>query len=267
MFWRVFFLALVIDPTCSNQCSRGYPEMKLRGIKDTCQRIGNGTGFSSFKIRCHYYIQRYCTVWCRDFAYCLGQSVRWQEKCARRFNRLFRRGHWTNIKVHAEGIGTPYNIHVHFCGWEWSYKVYTIEIKLFDIATQDDEQQKGMDSPKEDILDSLRSITEHFTHETCSKSENKKDKIEDMFLELTSLETSLLEKAQLNFHRTTPEFNMRSVHVDVLVRKIFHQNESHHFHLEESKGQNFLSIPSKNLYNGLSIYFNISCFLIDSYFI
>ena len=38
--------------------------------------------------------------------------------------------------------------------------------------------------------------------------------------------------------------------LDVLVRKTFYQNGSHHFRLEEPNGENFLSIPSGNLDNG-----------------
>lgn len=77
-------------------------------------------------------------VWCRDFAYCLKQSVRWQGECARRFNRLYRRGHWTIIHADAAGNGTSYDIYVKFCGWERSYKVYTIKLMISDISTPED---------------------------------------------------------------------------------------------------------------------------------
>ncbi|XP_022808395.1 uncharacterized protein LOC111345379 [Stylophora pistillata] len=265
MFWKMFFLAFMIGH--SNQCFRDYAEMKLLGIKDTCQRIVNGTGRRWLKIRCHHYIRRYCTVWCRDFAHCLGQSFQWQQECARRFDKLYRWGQRTNIKTNAERDGASYNIDMRLCWWNFVYTIFSIKITLINSAVQGNgEQQKGDDLRKEDLLNSLRSITEHFTEEIRNKSENKLEKIEEMFLELTSLETSVLEKAQLNLNHTTHEFNMSSVHVDVLVRKIVHQNESHHFHLEEPKGENFLSIPPRNLYNGLNIYFNIPCFLIDYFF-
>ena len=46
-----------------------------------------------------------------------------------------------------------------------------------------------------------------------NKSQQKQEKIEEVFLELTSLETSLLEYGQYNLNRTTSEFNMSSIHM------------------------------------------------------
>ena len=48
---------------------------------------------------------------------------------------------------------------------------------------------------------------------------------------------------------------------DVLVRKSFYQNHSHHFRLDEPTGKNLLIIPSANLDNGLKIFFffNVRC--------
>ena len=46
-----------------------------------------------------------------------------------------------------------------------------------------------------------------------NKSQQKQEKIEEVFLELTSLETSLLEYGQYNLNRTTSEFNMNSIHM------------------------------------------------------
>ncbi|CAH3165280.1 unnamed protein product [Pocillopora meandrina] len=71
-----------------------------------------------------------------------------------------------------------------------------------------------------------------------------------MFFELTTLETFVLETAQLKLNHTTSELNMSSNYANVLVRKTFYQNESRHFHLDEPHGENFLSIPPGNLDNG-----------------
>ena len=46
-----------------------------------------------------------------------------------------------------------------------------------------------------------------------NKSQQKQEKIEEVFLELTSLETSLLEYGQYNLNRTPSEFNMSSIHM------------------------------------------------------
>ena len=51
------------------------------------------------------------------------------------------------------------------------------------------------------------------TEEMLNKSQQKQEKIEEVFLELTSLETSLLEYGQYNLNRTTSEFNMSSIHM------------------------------------------------------
>ena len=60
------------------------------------------------------------------------------------------------------------------------------------------------------MLSSLKSVTEYYSDEIRNKSEDKKEKIEEMFFEL--LETSLLETAQLKFNHTTSEFNMSSIY-------------------------------------------------------
>lgn len=112
---------------------------------------------------------------------------------------------------------------------------------------------------KEDIFNSLNTNLQRLTKEIRNKSQLKQEEIEKVFLELTSLETSLLEYGQYNLNRTTSELNMSSIHMDVLVRKTFHQNHSHHFRLEEPTGKNLLIIPSANLDNGLKIYFFLMC--------
>ena len=62
------------------------------------------------------------------------------------------------------------------------------------------------------MLSSLKSVTEFYSDEIRNKSEDKKEKIEEMFFELTTLEISLLETAQLKFNHTTSEFNMSSIY-------------------------------------------------------
>ncbi|XP_066023885.1 adhesion G protein-coupled receptor L4 isoform X2 [Pocillopora verrucosa] len=242
MFWIMVFLALMVGH--SNQCSRKHAEMKVSWIKDNCSRIDDITGEPSLKIKCR---RGNCAEWCETFADCLQQSIEWRKKCTRRFKKLFRGHRRTKIKVKTRGNQSSYNIDVKFCGWKGRYQVY----KLSNGASQENgDLQEGENLRKEYLLSSLKSVTEYYSDEIRNKSEDKKEKIEEMFFELTTLETSLLETAQLKFNHTTSEFNMSSIYADVLVRKTFYQNESHHFRLEEPNGENFLSIPSGNLDNG-----------------
>nr|XP_058964843.1 adhesion G protein-coupled receptor L4-like isoform X2 [Pocillopora verrucosa] len=244
MFRITVFLALMVGH--SNQCSRKHPEMKLSRIKDNCPRVDDITKEPPLKIKCR---RGNCAEWCETFGDCLQQSFEWRKKCARKFKKLFRGHRRTKIKVNARGNQSSYNIDVKFCGWKSRYKVYTI--KLLDSVSQENgDLQEGENLRKEYLLSSLKSVTEYYSDEIRNKSEDKKEKIEEMFFELTTLETSLLETAQLKFNHTTSEFNMSSIYADVLVRKTFYQNESHHFRLEEPNGENFLSIPSGNLDNG-----------------
>ncbi|XP_066023882.1 adhesion G-protein coupled receptor D1-like [Pocillopora verrucosa] len=242
MFWIMVFLALMVGH--SNQCSRKHAEMKVSGIKDNCSRVDDITKEPPLKIKCR---RGNCAEWCETFGDCLQQSCEWRKKCARKFKKLFRGHRRTKIKVNARGNQSSYNIDVKFCGWKGRYQVY----KLSDSASQENSDlQEGENLRKEYLLSSLKSVTEFYSDEIRNKSEDKKEKIEEMFFELTTLETSLLETAQLKFNHTTSEFNMSSIYADVLVRKTFYQNESHHFRLEEPNGENFLSIPSGNLDNG-----------------
>ena len=62
------------------------------------------------------------------------------------------------------------------------------------------------------MLSSLKSVTEYYSDQIRNKSEDKKEKTEEMVFELNTLETSLLETAQLKFNHTTSEFNMSSIY-------------------------------------------------------
>ena len=62
------------------------------------------------------------------------------------------------------------------------------------------------------MLSSLKSVAEYYSAEIRNKSEDKKEKIEEMFFELTTLETFVLETAQLKLNHTTSELNMSSIY-------------------------------------------------------
>ena len=58
----------------------------------------------------------------------------------------------------------------------------------------------------------MKSVAEYYSAEIRNKSEDKKEKIEEMFFELTTLETFVLETAQLKLNHTTSELNMSSIY-------------------------------------------------------
>nr|XP_058964841.1 adhesion G-protein coupled receptor D1-like [Pocillopora verrucosa] len=245
MFWKILFLAFLIGH--SYQCPKNYGKLELKGVKDTCQRIENGTDPPWLRITCHLWCRWYCILtWCRDFAFCLKQSVDWQKECTWRINKLIWRSRSKNIKMESVNGGPSYSFDVQRC-----YKEIYINIRLFNGTMQGNGAKPGAESlRKEDIFNSSNTILQRLTKEIRNKSQLKQEEIEDVFLELTSLETSLLEYGQYNLNRTTSEFNMSSIHMDVLVRKISYRNHSHHFRLEEPTGENLLIIPSANLDNG-----------------
>ena len=99
--------------------------MEISRIKDeNCLSINEITQEPPLKIKC---LKGNCTLWCEKFARCLHQSDKWQKKCARKFQKLFRGHRRTKIKVHAKENQSSLQIRVKFCEWKSRYKVYTIE--------------------------------------------------------------------------------------------------------------------------------------------
>ena len=125
-----YFLSNLLFNPClfsgqSNQCSREYLEVELSRIKDeNCPSINEITQEPPLKIKC---LKGNCTLRCEKFARCLHQSDKWQKKCARKFQKLFRGHRRTKIKVHAKENQSSLQIRVKFCEWKSRYKVYTIE--------------------------------------------------------------------------------------------------------------------------------------------
>ena len=58
----------------------------------------------------------------------------------------------------------------------------------------------------------MKSVAVYYSDEIRNKSEDKKVKIEEMFFELTTLETSVLETAQLKLNHSASEFTMSSIY-------------------------------------------------------
>ena len=58
----------------------------------------------------------------------------------------------------------------------------------------------------------MKSVAEYYSDEISNKSEDKKEKIEEMLFELTTLETSVLETAQFKLNHLTSEFTMSSIY-------------------------------------------------------
>ena len=114
--------------------------MELKGVQDTCQRIENGTDPPWLKIDCHH-LPRWCCIltWCRDFAFCLKQSVDWQEKCAW---RIYKR-RLTNIIVDSITNGLSYRFDVQYCyGNLWKRTYTIIKITPFNSSLQGNGKQK-----------------------------------------------------------------------------------------------------------------------------
>ena len=109
--------------------------MKLKGVQDTCQRIENGTDPPWLRINSHYLCRRYCILtWCRDFAFCLKQSVGWGEECTQRIFFLWR-GRSINSKVESVSDGPSYSFDVQKCYKRLGWQIY-INIRLLKGTVQ-----------------------------------------------------------------------------------------------------------------------------------
>ena len=107
--------------------------MELKGVQDTCQRIENGTDPLWLRISCPYLHRRYCILtWCRDFAFCLKQSIDWQEECSQ---RIYER-RLTNINVDSVGNGPSYSFDVERCSKPWRWLIY-VKIRLINGTLQE----------------------------------------------------------------------------------------------------------------------------------
>ncbi|XP_022793693.1 adhesion G-protein coupled receptor D1-like isoform X2 [Stylophora pistillata] len=75
------------------------------------------------------------------------------------------------------------------------------------------------------------------------------EKIERALLSVTDLEEFIGKYSQHHLNETAPKIYIRCEHADILVRKIFNENESD-VQLGDDKGENSLSLPTAGLDNG-----------------
>ena len=116
----------------SYQCPKNYGKLELKGEKDTCQRIENGTDPPWLRTTCHLWCRWYCILtWCRDLAFCLKQSVDWKKECTWKINKLIWRSRSKNVKMESVNGGPSYSFDVQRC-----YKEIYINIRLFNGTMQ-----------------------------------------------------------------------------------------------------------------------------------
>ena len=110
--------------------------MELKRVQDTCQQIENGTDPPWLRINYHHTCDWYCIrTWCRDFAFCLKQSVHWQEECTWRIYKLIWRSRSINRKVESVSNGPSYSFDVQRCYKHFKLRIY-INIKLLNGTVQ-----------------------------------------------------------------------------------------------------------------------------------
>ena len=136
-FWPAWLLS-----GHSYQCPKNYGKLELKGVKDTCQRIENGTDPPWLRITCHLWYswyRWYCILtWCRDFAFCLKQSVHWQEECTRRIDKFIWGSRSKNIKMESVNGGPSYSFDFQRC-----YGQIYINIRLFNGTMQGNGMYRG----------------------------------------------------------------------------------------------------------------------------
>jgi len=161
-------------------------------------------------------------------------------------------------------------------GWWWNGydKIYTINITEHKNGSGNRENESlpeidnKFDDDEDDLLtEMMKSVQQRdsgqgavglfdariqqYLNESFSAGRNmtQQEKMREVYLASIALEQFMLEFAQYHLNHTTPQIELNSKHVDLQLRRISYQNESQ-FHLQETKGQNFVRIPAENFHNG-----------------
>ncbi|XP_066023897.1 adhesion G protein-coupled receptor L4-like [Pocillopora verrucosa] len=244
LFWRMVFLAPAVASTAmptsaqDGHCSRpndtvGPPELSRSDYQQQVEEICQDW----HRMKCGNETPRYidsdcCISWCEQLTSFFSQASSWKDHCFKiwrcRKNEKARMK-FSMILTNTTDSSCLGRIKVKQCG-----KLKFPAIKLTPSS----------ESPGRKLVDTILK-------EVMSSSGNKvtQEKMERTFLTVTDLEEFIGNYAQNRLNQTVTKIDIRGKHADILVRKIFHKNETG-VQFEDDKGANYVSLPVAGLDKG-----------------
>ncbi|XP_027056195.1 adhesion G-protein coupled receptor D1-like [Pocillopora damicornis] len=173
-----------------------------------------------------------CRSWCRQLASLFSQTSSWRDRCFKMW------GCRENEKARM-----PFSIILT----NTTDSSYLGRIKVEQCLTLNFPAIKL--TPSSEF--SNKKLVDTILKEVTNSSGNKvtQEEMERTFLTVTDLEEFIGNYAQNHLNQTVPKIDIRGEHADILVRKIFHENETR-VELEDDKGENYVSVLVTGLDNG-----------------
>jgi len=245
---------------------------RIRSYK--CDKLVNGTESSWYKVSSTY-------DWCKSFKTCL-ESQKLNKRCLADFrfyyNRFWYRSAFTfdvssylpntRIQVHYPCSYNPYHFAVNIIRCESVGKYNGSEVDTGD----DDDDVKDDYDVNEEMMNAINTLDvqkndslqdavnvfdakmKDYINRTSIRgtylNKTSQENMEELFIATDTFEEFALRFGQHHLTQSVPLISLNGEKVGLQVRRLFHENESD-FHLEESKGLNYIRIPLEDLHNGL----------------
>ncbi|RMX61565.1 hypothetical protein pdam_00020432, partial [Pocillopora damicornis] len=193
-----------------------------------------------------------CSSWCEQLTSCFSQERSWKEDCIRsRFKRRINAvnptaDEVTGVKRASQvnetiSVILPRKLNVQPPN-NHENSSYLGRIKVKQCWARKPKFPAIKLTPSSEF--SNKKLVDTILKEVIGSSDNNinQEKMERTFLTVTDLEEFIGNYAQSHLNQTVPKIDIRSEHADILVRKIFHENETE-VQLEDDKGENYVSLP------------------------
>ncbi|XP_066023890.1 adhesion G-protein coupled receptor D1 isoform X2 [Pocillopora verrucosa] len=227
MFWRMIFLALMVD----GHCSRPNDTLAPSELNCTnCQQLRDKMRQYWHRIVCDNKTptsidKTCCSSWCRQLASLFSQTSSWRDHCFKMWG--CRKNEKTRMQLSIILTNTTDSSYLGRIQVKKCWKLNFPAIKLTPLS----------ESPGKKLVDTiLKEVTNSPGNKVTKKN------MERTFLTVTDLEEVIGNYAQNRLNQTVPEIDIRGEHADILVRKIFHENETG-VQFEDDKGENYVSLP------------------------
>ncbi|XP_066022646.1 adhesion G-protein coupled receptor D1-like [Pocillopora verrucosa] len=166
-----------------------------------------------------------CNSWCRQLASLFSQTSSWRDHCFKMWG--CRKNEKTRMQFSIILTNTTDSSYLGRIQAKQCWKLNFPAIKLTPLS----------ESPGKKLVDII-------LNEVTNSPGNKvtKKNMERTFLTVTDLEEVIGNYAQNRLNQTVPEIDIRGEYADILVRTIFHENETG-VQFEDDKGENYVSLP------------------------
>ncbi|RMX61568.1 hypothetical protein pdam_00020427 [Pocillopora damicornis] len=173
-----------------------------------------------------------CISWCEQLTSFFSQASSWKDHCFKMWG--CRKNEKTRMKFSMILTNTTDSSYLGRIQVKQCWKLEFPAIKLTPSS----------ESPGRKLVDTiLKEVTSSFGNKVTQ------EKMERTFLTVTDLEEFIGNYAQNRLNQTVPKIEIRGKHADILVRKIFHKNETG-VQFEDDKGKNYVSLPVAGLDKG-----------------